>query len=96
MAVPDAVASAHAELKGLVQQRFAGHPDAERALEQRGSQPEAGTDDLKEALDSTGASGDTAIVAIAQTVMKLADPEGARAGRYAIPPRPLPGLRIGH
>ncbi len=92
----DTVRSLRADLKGQVEHRLGDHADAKRALEQYEENPEEGRDRLKEVLDSTGAVEDLDVVAVAQTLMKLVDPEGSAAGKYAVPPRSLPGLSIGH
>jgi hypothetical protein len=92
----EAVRSAHADVKGRVEHRFGGHADAKRALEQYEEKPEEGRERLKEVLDSTGAGDDFDIIAAAQTLMKLVDPEGGAAGTYAVPARSFPGATIGH
>lgn len=90
------VTDAAADLKGLVRAHFGDRADAEAALEQYEKKPDAGCERLTEMLDSTGAVEDFAIVAAAQKLLKLADPEAAAAGKYSIQPRPLPGPAIGH
>lgn len=92
----DAARSLHADLKGRVEHHFGGHADTKRALEQYEERPEEGRDRLKEVLDSTGAVEDFDIVVAAQKLMKIVDPEGSAEGKYAVPPRSLPGLSIGH
>lgn len=87
---------AYAELRGLVERRFGDHAHAEVALEQYEEKPDAGSERLTEVLDSTGAAEDFSIIGAAQKVLKVVDPEGAAAGRYAVQPRPLPGPPIGH
>lgn len=91
----DEVKSAHAELRGLVEGHFGGRVDAEKALEGYEATPEEGRERLKEVLESTGAVEEFAVVASAQQVLKLADPEGTAGGKYAMQARPL-GIRIGH
>lgn len=91
----EAVRSAHADFKALVGQRFEGHGEANKALEQYQEEPEEGRERLKEVLESTGTVDDFDIIVAAQTLMKLVDPEGGAAGKYAVPPRSL-GLSIGH
>ncbi len=91
----DAVRSAHADFKALVEQRFEGRGEANKVLRQYEEEPEEGRERLKEVLESTGTVDDFDIVVAAQTLMKLVDPEGGAAGKYAVPPRPL-GLSIGH
>jgi hypothetical protein len=93
----DAARTAHAEVKGLVLNHFGGNADANSALEQYEENPDEGRERLKEILGSTGAVEDFDIIVAAQNLMKLVDPEGSAAGKYAVPPRRLPGgLSIGH
>ncbi len=92
---PD-VRDLHADLRGRVEHHLGGHADAKGALEQYEENPKEGRERLKEVLDSTGAVEDFDTVVAAQRLMKLVDPEGAAEGKYAVPPRSLPGLSIGH
>lgn len=91
----DAVESARADLKGEVERHFGGRVEAKTALERYAEKPEVERERLKDLLDSTGVVEDFAIVAAAQNVLRLADPEGAAAGKYAVQAQSL-GVTIGH
>ena len=93
--VSDEVKGAHADLRGLVEGHFGGRVEADKALEGYEAKPETERERLKEVLESTGAVEDFAVVASAQKLLKLADPEGASDGKYAMQARPL-GMKIGH
>jgi hypothetical protein len=80
----DAVKGAHGELKGLVAGHFGGDTEAEMALERYEKEPDVGRKRLKDALDSTGTTGDFAVAAAAQRLLKLVDPEGDATGKYAV------------
>ncbi len=90
------VKGAHADMRSLVKRHLGGRADAEMALERYEDKPDAERERLKDVLDSTGAVEDLSVVVAAQNLLKLVDPEGAAAGKYAMQPPSLPGIRIGH
>lgn len=71
-------------LKGLVQRRFKGRPEAEVALVQLEKDPEVWKVPVRDALQRSGSHEDTAILRAAQEVMSLIDPTQAIAGKYNI------------
>jgi hypothetical protein len=80
----DAVKDAYRGLKGLIQRRFAGKPEAEVALTQAEKKPEVWQEPLKDALKESRADQDEEIVSAAQKLMGLLDPQQASAGKYNV------------
>jgi hypothetical protein len=74
----EAVRDAYAGLKSLLRRRFGG--DEPKGLDA----PSEHEESLKERLRQAGAAGDEELVRAAQEVMKHADPEGTRAGKYTV------------
>jgi len=91
----DEVQSAHADLKGLIKRHFGDRADAELALEEYEQKPDSSRKRLKEVFEATGVTEEFAIAAAAQQLLKLADPEGASSGKYAVQAKSL-GTKIGH
>jgi len=73
-----AVRDAYAGLKSLIRRRFGGDEPDELAT------PAQHEESLKERLQAVGADQDEELVRAAQEVMKHADPEGTRAGKYNV------------
>lgn len=83
-AAGDAVKDAYAALKGLIGRRFGAKPEVTVAMEQAEQSPKVWTEPLKEVLAKAGADQVPEIVQAAQEVMKLVEPEAARAGKYNV------------
>ena len=79
-----AVKDAYGGLKTLIQNRFAGKPEAEMALTQIEKKPEVWAAPLKDALAETGLDKDEEILQQAQQVLKLVQPQQASQGKYNI------------
>ena len=92
-AATTAVKDAYGTLKGLVQRLFQGKPVAEAVLDEHAKDPDGPYQDtLKAELERAGADADPEIVAAARAVLEAADPEGAKAGKYALD---LRGAQVG-
>lgn len=81
-----AVKDAYAGLKDLLHRRFAGNREAAAALDQSRQQPEASQAQaqLAQHLRAAGAADDAEVIAVAQAVLRHADPAGTRAGKYDV------------
>jgi len=90
-----AVKEAYEALKGLVQRKFAGKPEAEVALVQVEEKPEECKAPLKKAVEETGAYEDEAIVRAAERVLQLIQPQQASSGKYTIQIGEAQGVVIG-
>jgi hypothetical protein len=80
----EAVKDAYQGLKRLVRRRLAGDAAAEVALDKHADKPEVWEAPLKDALSQAGADRDKEIVAAAQRLMALVEPEQAAAGRFTV------------
>lgn len=83
-AAGEAVKDAYAALKGMITRHFGGKPEVTVAMDQAEQAPEVWTAPLKDALTKAGADQVPEIVLAAQEVMKLAEPEAQRAGKYNV------------
>jgi hypothetical protein len=77
-AAGEAVKDGYNELRGLLQRRFGGKPDAEIALEKHAEKPEVWEAPLRDALAETGADRDEELIAAAR---KLLEAAGQSPGR---------------
>ena len=80
----DAIKNAYNGLKSLLKRKFGGEPLAESVLDNHEQAPEVWEKPLEQQLGDSGAGDDEAIVQAAQKLLELADPEGARAGKYNV------------
>jgi hypothetical protein len=79
-----ALMDAYTALRDALRHRLAGHPQAEQALEADETDPGVRQARLGADLTDSGADRDEQVLAAAQRLLELADPTGARAGRYAV------------
>jgi hypothetical protein len=79
-----AVRDAYAGLKSLIKRKLGGKAAAESALEQHEQAPEEWEKPLEHQLADAGVDQDEEIVRAAQRLLALADPEGARAGKFNV------------
>jgi hypothetical protein len=92
----DAVKGAYGALKKLVKRKLGDTPGAEITLAGHEQKPEVWKAPLEDALKTAGADNDPELVAVAQGLMELVDPEGAKAGKYqVINQGPVYGQTIG-
>lgn len=91
-----AALDAYNSLRDSVRRLFTGRRDAEEALEQHGSDPEAWQDALATALADAGAAEDDQALAAARDLFQLLgrDPDGA-SGRPVIDLRDAKGVQVG-
>lgn len=80
----DAIKDAYAGLKALISRHFGSRPEVTVAVEQVQESPEVWTAPLKDALTKAGADQVPEIVRAAQEVMRLVEPEAAKAGKYNV------------
>jgi hypothetical protein len=79
-----AVKDAYNGLKTLIKNRFAGKPAAETALAEHAKKPDVWKAPLEENLKETGINQDQDIIAAAQQLMKLIQPQQAAMGKYNV------------
>jgi hypothetical protein len=87
----DVVKDAYAGLKALARRRLAGRQTAEAALER----PAETRQTLTAELAAAGAADDTQLVAAADRLLSMVDPDGTRAGRYLVDLRGSQGVQVG-
>jgi hypothetical protein len=78
----EAIKDAYQGLRSLLQRKFAGQPVAELTLSKHADKPEVWEAPLKEALTDIGAELDEAIIAAAQQLLALLNPQEAPKGTY--------------
>jgi hypothetical protein len=94
-AATSAVQDAYASLRDALKRRLAGKPAAQDAIEQYTSDPEAWKGNLEIHLRQAGADQDRAVLDAASSVMRLADPAGASAGKYSVNLAGAQGVQVG-
>ena len=90
-----AVREAYGGLRDALKRRLAGKPAAQDAVEQYVADPEAWKGNLEVHLRQAGADQDRAVLEAAASVLRLADPAGAAAGKYAVNSRGAQGVQVG-
>jgi len=78
------VKTAFARLRHLVRKRFTSPDNGEFMLDKHAAAPDIWQAPLKQELEQSGAAGDPELVDAAQQLMKLLDPQGTAAGKYAV------------
>jgi hypothetical protein len=91
----NAVQDAYKGLRDALKRRLAGKPTAEAAVEQYTDDPEAWKGNLEVHLKQAGADQDQAVLDAASSVMRLADPAGANAGKYNVNLAGAQGVQVG-
>jgi hypothetical protein len=79
-----AVKDAYAGLKALVLRRVEDQPAGEVAVVEHEKDPEIWRAPLAKTLSTAGADQDRGLIDAAQRLLRLLDPEGARAGAYTV------------
>src|SRR5690349_10120981 len=90
-----AVRDAYRGLRDALKRRLAGKPAAQDAVEQYVADPEAWKGNLEVHLRRAGVDQDRAVLDAAHSVMRLADPAGAAAGKYTINLAGAQGAQVG-
>jgi hypothetical protein len=90
-----AVRDAYTGLRHTLARRLSGRPAAQDALEQYVADPEAWRGNLEVHLKQAGADRDQAVLDAAIAVMRMADPGGARAGKYTVNLAGAQGVQVG-
>jgi hypothetical protein len=90
-----AVQDAYAGLRSALARRLSGRRAAQDALEQYVADPEAWRGNLEVHLKQAGADRDQAVLDAAAAVMRMADPAGARAGKYTVNLAGAQGVQVG-
>ena len=91
----NAVQDAYKGLRDALKRRLVGEPAAEAAVEQYTDDPEAWKGNLEVHLKQAGADQDQAVLDAASSVMRLADPAGANAGKYNVNLAGAQGVQVG-
>jgi hypothetical protein len=91
----NAVQDAYKGLRDALKRRLVGKPAAEAAVEQYTDDPEAWRGNLEVHLKQAGADQDQAVLDAASSVMRLADPAGANAGKYNVNLAGAQGVQVG-
>ena len=90
-----AAAEAYRGLRDALKRRLAGKPAAQDAVEQFTKDPEAWRGNLEVHLKQAGADQDQAVLDAASSIMRLADPAGASAGKYNVNLAGAQGVQVG-
>jgi hypothetical protein len=83
-AAAEVVKDAYAGLKALVLRRVKDTPAGEVAVLEHEKDPEVWSAPLAKTLADAGADHDEHLIQAAQRLLQLADPPGARAGKYTV------------
>ncbi|SRR6266487_5202119 len=79
-----AIKDSYNGLKALIQRKFAGKPAAEMALKEHEKKPDVWKAPLEEGLKETETDQDLEIIAAAQKLMTLVQPQQAAMGKYNV------------
>jgi hypothetical protein len=90
-----AVVEAYRGLRDALKRRLAGKPAAEDAVEQYTQDPEAWRANLEVHLRQAGADQDRDLLEAAVSVLRLTDPAGVAAGKYAVNLTGAQGVQVG-
>lgn len=90
-----AVKDAYVALRTALAARFAERQLSVAVLDEHEHDPETYEKPLAKKIEQVDAAGDPRIVELAQTLMRLMDGEGARAGKYTVDVRGARGVQIG-
>ena len=80
----EAIKDAYAGLKALLKRKAGDQQLAQSVLDKHEQAPEVWQKPLEHELRDAGAGDDEQIVRAAQKLLELADPDGARAGKYNV------------
>lgn len=90
-----AVSDAYQGLKRLLGRMFGTNSRAELVLTEHETDPDTWQAPLAKLLAEVGADRDTQVVAAAERLLELADPQGSSAGKYVIDARGATVANIG-
>jgi hypothetical protein len=90
-----AVKEGYAGLKSLIQECFAGRPEAELALAKYEQKPDVWQAPLKDELAEAGVDKDPAVVQAASQLLKLVQPQQVARGKYNVLIGEAKGVVIG-
>jgi hypothetical protein len=88
-----AVADGYRGLKSLLARVFGANPRAEMVLAEHETDPDTWRAPLIKLLSDSGVDRDEQVIAAAQRLLGLADPQGSQAGKYVVDAR---GANIGN
>jgi hypothetical protein len=94
-AASSAVKDAYASLKALLQKRLAGRPAGKQLLAGHQEDPARWEAPLAAELEAAGADADPELVAVAQTLLSLAEKEGFRSAKYTVDISGSYGVQVG-
>ena len=89
-----AVKDAYAALRDALKRKL-GKPTAEAAVAEYTSDPDSGRLVLEAHLKQSGADADPKILEAAAAVLRMADPDGARGGKYTVNLAGAQGVQVG-
>lgn len=90
-----AITDAYENVKALIMKRLADRQDGELILGQHEQAPQAWEVSLAAELAAAEAGRDADLTAAAQTLMRLLDESGYRAGKYSVDARSSQGVQVG-
>lgn len=90
-----AVKDAYRGFVGLLKRRIREHTDAEAAVDKAEQDSETARIELERVLQAAGVTADDEVVRAAQQVLALADPEGAKTGKYQVTITGSKGVVVG-
>jgi hypothetical protein len=90
-----AVKDAYSALRTAIATRFAERQVSTGVLVEHEEDPDTYEKPLAKKIQQTGVAEDPRIVELAQTLMRLMDQDGARAGKYTVDIRGAQGVQIG-
>jgi hypothetical protein len=82
--VSQGIQDAYTGLKALVLRRVKDQPAGEVAVIEHAKDPDTWSAPLAKTLTSAGADRDQELVAAADRLMEMLDPDGAKAGNYTV------------
>jgi hypothetical protein len=91
----DTLKSAYASLKSLLKRRLGGDALAQSVIDEHAQEPEVWARPLEARLVAAGVAEDEEIIRAAHEVLRLADPEGARSGKYNVQISGSQGVIVG-
>jgi hypothetical protein len=94
-AAKDVVSSLYGRLKTALIGKAANDPGAGTTLERQARDPEGSEAAVRDLVVESGAHEDEAIVALAEQLLKAADPSGAQVGKYNVQITGSKGVVIG-
>lgn len=90
-----AVGDVYRQLKALVRARVSRHPKGEGVLVDYEDDPETYEASLVKVLRETRTAEDATVLQVAQRLLEMTDPAGAKAGKYTVSITDSQGVQVG-